>query len=115
MDAYFSLALSAFVSSVVSAVIGALIGALVSKAKTVRKASESAKLESEQLKKLMKQNIVMTCRMAIYDEHFSTDEKLDAYSIYRDNGGNHKTKIYMDELVGCDVDDYLDRHRKEER
>ena len=56
----------------------------------------------------------MTCRLAIYDEHFSVDEKLDAYTIYRNNGGNHQTKTYMDDLVGSDVDDYIEKHRKKD-
>ena len=62
---------------------------------------------------IMEQNIVMPCRMAIYDEHFTVDEKLDAYQIYRDYGGNHTTKQFMDTLVGCDVDEYLERHGKD--
>lgn len=100
------------ITALVSSVIGALVGAMVSKVKTVRKAADDAKRESAELKDLMQQNIVMTCRMAIYDDHFSIDEKLDAYVLYRANGGNHQTKTYMDDLVQCDVDDYLERHRK---
>lgn len=55
---------------------------------------------------------LMVCRMSIYDEHFSTDEKVDAYRIYREKGGNHQTKKYMDELLGEDADAYLARHSK---
>lgn len=109
METFLTIAVSALISST----IGAIVAAIVSKIRLVRKSSEDAKHNNEELKKLMQQNIVMTCRMAIYDEHFSVDEKLDAYSIYRNNGGNHKTKTYMDELVGCDVDDYLEKHRKD--
>lgn len=109
METYLTIA----VSSLISSIIAALVGALVSKAKTVKKASESAKAGSEQLKDLMQQNIIMTCRLAIYDEHFSVDEKLDAYTIYRANGGNHQTKTYLDNLIGSDVDEYLEKHRKE--
>lgn len=101
---------TALISSIVGAVIGAVVGALVSKIKTARKAVETAKQNSDELKTLMKQNIIMTCRMAIYDEHFSVDEKLDAYSVYRSYGGNHQTKSYMDNLVGSDVDEYLEKH-----
>ena len=100
-------------SALISSVVGALVGALVSKIRLVRKASESAKQDSDELKKLMQQNILMTCRLAIYDEHFSVDEKLDAYTIYRNNGGNHQTKTYLDNLIGSDVDEYLEKHRKE--
>lgn len=99
----------------VSTVVAAIVGALVSKVKTIRRVSEEARAESDALRGLMQQNIVMTCRMAIYDDHFSVDEKLDAYKIYRENGGNHKTKTFMDELVGCDVDEYLEKHDRKER
>lgn len=105
-------------TALVSAIVGAVVGAVVAKIKTVthdaQQAAEDAKKERAELKEIMTQNIVMTCRMAIYDEHFSVDEKLDAYTIYRDNGGNHATKKYMDDLVGCDVDEYIERHRKKD-
>jgi len=52
--------------------------------------------------------------MAVYDEHFNIDEKVEAYGIYRDMGGNHQTKTYMDGLVGCDIDEYIERHRKKD-
>ena len=104
--------ISLIVSSIISSTIGAIVAAIVSKIKLVRKASEDAKRGNKELMELMQQNILMTCRMAIYDEHFSVDEKLDAYAIYRDNGGNHQTKTYMDKLVSCDVDEYLEKHRK---
>ena len=100
------------ISSLISSTIGAIVAAIVSKIKLVRKASEDAKRGNKELMELMQQNILMTCRMAIYDEHFSVDEKLDAYTVYRDNGGNHQTKTYMDKLVSCDVDEYLEKHRK---
>lgn len=106
-----ALAMTAF-TALISSLVGALVGALVSKIKTVRKAADDARKSNDELKGIMQQNIVMTCRMAIYDEHFTVDEKLDAYEIYRDNGGNHQTKKYMDELVQCDVDEYLEKHPK---
>ena len=108
MEALITIAVSALISSTV----GAIVAAIVSKIKLVRKASEDAKRVNKELMELMQQNILMTCRMAIYDEHFSIDEKLDTYAIYRDNGGNHQTKTYMDKLVNCDVDEYLEKHRK---
>lgn len=98
-------------TALISSLMGAIVGALVSKLKTAKNAVDDAKRERAELKSIMEQNIVMTCRLAIYDEHFNIDEKLDAYVIYRDYGGNHQTKKYMDELVGCDVDEYLERHR----
>ena len=101
------------ITALISSLVGAIVGALVSKLKTAAQAVDDAKRERAELKEIMEQNIVMTCRLAIYDEHFSVDEKLDAYQIYRDYGGNHQTKKFMDELVGCDVDEYLERHRKD--
>lgn len=105
--------LTIVVSALISSTVGAIVAAIVSKIKLVRKASEDAKQDSEELKGLMQQNILMTCRLAIYDEHFSVDEKLDAYIIYRNNGGNHQTKTYLDNLIESDVDEYLEKHRKE--
>ena len=102
--------LTAFISSVV----GAVVGALVSKLKTIRMDDERSKKEAEEMKEMLRQNMLMTCRMTIYDEHFSIDEKLEAYLIYRDTcHGNHQTKQYMDDLVGGDVDLYLEKHSKE--
>lgn len=102
------------ITALISSLVGALVGALVSKLKTAAQAVDDAKRERAELKDIMQQNIVMTCRMAIYDEHFTVDEKLDAYEIYRDNGGNHQTKQFMDNIVGCDVDEYIERHRKKD-
>lgn len=102
------------VTALISSVVGAIVGAVVSKLKLARKAAEDAKRESVELKELMVQNIIMTCRMAIYDNHFTVDEKLDAYEIYRSYGGNHQTKQFMDKQVGCDVDEYIERHRKKD-
>lgn len=103
------------ITALVSSVIGAIVSAVVMKIKMTAKAIDDAKTEREkgnaELKELMLQETKMTCRMAIYDPHFSTDEKLEAYVIYRDKcHGNHQTKRYMDKLVGCDVDEYLERH-----
>lgn len=99
------------ITALVSSVIAAVVSAVVMKIKMVRKASEDARQSNEELKDLILQNTKMTCRMTIYDSHFSTDEKLEAYVIYRDKcHGNHQTKKYMDDLVGCDVDGYIERH-----
>lgn len=95
------------ISALLSAIVGALVGALVSKIKTTTK-------DAQDMREMQRQNLTMTCRMAIYDEHFSVDEKLDAYVIYRDTcHGNHQTKRFMDTLVGCDVDEYIEKHRKD--
>ena len=102
------------ITALISSVVGAVVGALVSKMKTAAKAVNDAKSERAELKNIMEQNIVMTCRMAIYDNHFSIDEKLDAYEIYRSYGGNHQTKQFMDNIVGCDVDEYIERHMKKD-
>lgn len=58
----------------------------------------------------IKDQAMTTYRIAIYDSHFSIDEKLEAYSKYKALGGNHKTKLYMDTLINEDVDEYLSRH-----
>lgn len=99
------------ITALVSSVIAAIVSAVVMKIQVVRKAADDAKKNNEELKDLILQNTKMTCRMTIYDSHFSTDEKLEAYVIYRDKcHGNHQTKKYMDDLVGCDVDEYLEKH-----
>ena len=99
------------ITALISSVIAAIVSAVVMKIQVVRKAADDAKKNNEELKDLILQNTKMTCRMTIYDSHFSTDEKLEAYVIYRDKcHGNHQTKKYMDDLVGCDVDEYIERH-----
>lgn len=105
------------ITALISSTIGAIVAAIVSKIKITKRKAEQAKEQAEQAKKdaedlklMITQNTIMTCRIAIYDEHFSTDEKLEAYKIYRDRGGNHQTKTYMDKLVGGDVDEYLEKH-----
>ena len=103
MEALMMTALTALISSVV----GALVGALVAKVKTATK-------DASDMREMQRLNLMMTCRMAVYDSHFSVDEKVEAYGIYRDYGGNHQTKVYMDELVGCDIDEYIEKHRKKD-
>lgn len=96
------------ITALVSSLIGAIVGAVVSKVKTVTKDAQDSK-EMQMLQ------LTMTCRMAIYNEHFSTDEKIDAYIVYRDFcHGNHQTKIYMDNIVGGDIDEYIEKHRKKD-
>ena len=94
------------ITALISSVVAAFVGALVSKIKTSTKQAE----EDREIQRL---TLLLTCRMSIYDEHCSVDEKLDVYKIYRDKcHGNHQTKKYMDNLVGCDVDEYLEKHPK---
>ena len=104
----------AVITALVSSIIGAIVSAVVMKIKMTAQAIDDAKADREknnaELKELLLQNTKMTCRMTIYDSHFSVDEKLEAYIIYRSHGWNHQTKKYMDDLVGCDVDEYLERH-----
>ena len=98
------------ISSMISALIGAIIGALVAKIRVVKKASNDAKESSRKMMEMQEQQLMMVCRLTIYDTHFSVDEKLEAYKIYSEHGWNHQTKTYMDSQVGMDVDEYLVRH-----
>lgn len=97
------LAMTAF-TALISSVVGALVGALVSKLKTTTN-------DAREMREMQIMNLKMTCRMAIYDEHFTTDEKIEAYIVYRDKcHANHQTKKFMDSLVGCDIDEYIEKH-----
>lgn len=96
------------VPTVLSAAVGFLAGKL-SKAKAERMEREK---QAEDMSDTLDAVAVMVCRMAIYDEHFSIDEKVDAYALYRAKGGNHQTKKHMDELLGEDADAWLARHEK---
>lgn len=98
------------ITALISSIMAAIVSAVVMKIKVVRKTAEEAKRSNDELKTLILQSTKMTCRLAIYDEHFSVDEKLSAYKVYSSHGWNHQTKTYMDELVGGDVDEYLERH-----
>lgn len=87
------------VPAVLSALVGYLAG-LLRKANAERREDKAAQ-----------EFVLLTvCRLAIYDDHFSIDEKVDAYRTYRAHGGNHQTKKYMDGLLGEDADAYLARH-----
>lgn len=87
------------VSYLVTAVCGAALGLVASKFAGVRQALGS-----------IDELTIMVCRLVIYNDKFSVDEKVDAYRTYRGRGGNSKTKHYMDELLGEDADDYLAHH-----
>ena len=101
-------------TALISSIVGALVGAVVAKVRLLRKATDNARHDAQEMREMQRLNLMMTSRMAVYDEHFSTDEKVEAYGIYRDMGGNHQTKTYMDGLVGCDIDEYIERHRKKD-
>ena len=96
----------------------AMAGIWATNARRHRKEREEAdRVQREEVRQALadisdqlKQNTIMTCRTAIYDEHFSIDEKISAYIVYRDQGQNHHTKTYMDKQVGCDIDEYIERH-----
>lgn len=96
-----------FILGILSALIVALITALATKlARLTREQREHDRREKRQLDSMA----LMVFRMAVYDEHFDLGEKLEAYVLYREHGGNHQTKAYMDRLLGEDVDEYLERH-----
>lgn len=104
------------ITALISSTVAAVVSSVVTKVKTARakdqEAREAAQADAEETRGMLRELIRMTCRLCIYDEHFSIDEKLDAYEIYRDNGWNHQTKTHMDELVGGDVDEYLEKHER---
>lgn len=92
--------LASAVSYIVPIVLGAVIGWLGAKVKHLA----MRKRDADKLDMIL-------LRMAIYNEHFDIDEKLEAYALYKKRGGNHHTKKYMDDLLGMDVDDYLESHK----
>ena len=95
---------------VLTAILGAVVGWLTGKIKSI-KAKKSELIESnKRLAADIDELTLMVCRLTIYNERFSIEEKLEAYSIYRSKGGNHYAKREMDKLLGEDVDDYLERH-----
>lgn len=96
-----------FLLGILSALIVALMTAMGARiAKLAREQREHDRREKSQLDAMA----LMVFRMAVYDDHFALSEKLEAYVLYREHGGNHETKAYMDRLIGEDVDDYLERH-----
>lgn len=94
------LVLTQIVSYLVTAVCGAAIGLVVSKFAGIRQALKS-----------IDELTLMVCRLVIYNDKFSVDEKVDAYRTYRERGGNSQTKHYMDNLLDEDADDYLIHHK----
>lgn len=94
-------------TTILSSVVAALVGALVAKFKTATK-------DAADMREMQRATLMMTCRMAIYDDHFSIDEKIEAYIIYRVLGYNHQTKTYMDALVGSDIDEYIEKHKRKD-
>ena len=87
------------VPTVLSAVCGYLVGAL-----------KKMKADADEGKEMQKFILLTVCRLAIYDDHFSIDEKVETYRVYRKHGGNHDAKRYMSELLGEDADAYLATH-----
>ena len=87
------------VPTVLSAVCGYLVGAL-----------KKMKADADEGKEMQKFILLTVCRLAIYDDHFSVDEKVETYRVYRRHGGNHDAKKYMTNLLGEDADAYLATH-----
>ena len=102
--------LTLVVSSVIPTICGIIIGHLTSKISSMKQARQEYAQQEEAYRKQAEKIDIITLRMAIYDEHFDLDEKLEAYVLYRDRNGNHRTKQYMDAKVGMDVDEYLEHH-----
>lgn len=99
MEPWVASAVATVVASCVLGVGGYLMG-------HARRITDDARRKSRQADV----TTLMVCRLCIYNEHFSTDEKVDAYRIYRDLGGNSHAKHAMDELLGGDADTYLANH-----
>ena len=110
MEVFIATAMTALISSVVGAFVATVVSQLKQAGSNSNEEKAKAKKEADDLKLMVTQNTLMTCRLVIYSDKFSVDEKLDAYVIYRDRGGNHQTKTYMDNLVGSDVDEYIEKH-----
>ena len=102
--------LSLVVSSVVTTICGTVIGILISRLRGAASGHKETMAAMEAQRKRTDQIERITLRMAIYDEHFDIDEKLEAYVLYSERGGNHRTKKYMDDQVGMDVDMFLAKH-----
>ena len=84
-------------------VLSAAVGYLAATIKKMR-------ADAEEGKEMQKFILLTVCRLAIYDDHFSVDEKVETYRVYRKHGGNHDAKRYMSELLGEDADAYLASH-----
>lgn len=88
-------------SYIATAAGGAAIGFVATRFKRIKGAFESIDALT-----------LMVCRLVIYSDKFSMDEKIDAYEVYRERHGNSRTKHYMDEELGMDADEYLVQHGK---
>ena len=89
------------VSYIATAAAGAVVGFFVTRLTSIKQAFDS-----------IDELTLMVCRLVIYSDKFSLDEKIDAYEVYRGRNGNHRTKRYMDEKLGMDADEYLAQHGK---
>lgn len=94
----------------VPTILGTVAGYLRGKLSSVKADRDEERKKMDRLQESMDFNTLLTCRMSIYDEHFSVDEKVDAYRKYRALGGNHQTKKHMDGLLGEDADAWLAKH-----
>lgn len=94
----------------VPTVLSAIVGYLAGKLKSARSDREEREKQADGMRDTLDALTIMVCRLSIYDEHFTVDEKVDAYKLYRSKGGNHQTKKHMDELLGEDADAWLARH-----
>ena len=85
-------------------VLGWLIPTLLSAAVGYLAATiKRMRADAEEGKEMQKFILLTVCRLAIYDDHFSVDEKVET-------GGNHDAKKYMTNLLGEDADAYLASH-----
>lgn len=101
-------------SAILSVLSALMIASITTLARSLhRRADETVAYRRKREREERTRDMIMY-RMAVYDEHFSTEEKLQAYQLYRAAGGNHQTKYYMDSLLGEDVDVYLEHHGKED-
>lgn len=92
-------------------VLGWLIPTLLSAAVGYLAATiKRMRADAEEGKEMQKFILLTVCRLAIYDDHFSVDEKVETYRTYRKHGGNHDAKKYMTNLLGEDADAYLATH-----
>ena len=92
-------------------ILGWLIPTLLSAAVGYLAAAiKRMRADAEEGKEMQEFILLTVCRLAIYDDHFSVDEKVATYRMYRKYGGNHDAKKYMDNLLGEDADAYLATH-----
>ncbi len=85
----------------VTTILTAIVGWLVVKIHDCKKQQQT-----------LDQIALMTARTVIYSDKFDVDEKIEAYRLYKSKGGNHRTKAYMSNLVGQDIDEYIINHKE---